>query len=392
MQSVPADLVITDARIIDGTGDVKEHAHIVITDGHIVEISVADSAPNGKIHIDAFGKTIIPGLIDVHQHLFSHVIIESDSALAAYIDEELPAFLEAYLRHGVTTIKSVADFRNTILDVRERIARGELAGPRLYAVGPAFTAPGGHPASTVCADDRWCAQRIAVEVGQGQEDRALVAVQLWAKKGVDAIKLVYDDSDGTLPKLSPSVMEAIAQAAHREGIPVTAHTLTLSDARDAVEAGVDGVEHGVVDQLVDEAFVDLLLTHGIYYIPTLTVANMQTRKSPELTKTAKANYSRLLASGVKIAAGSDFGPPGLATIAELFQMAQNGASHMQAIQAGTRNAAEHLGVLDSLGTIEPGKVADLIVLAENPLEDFEALERIDLVLQQGRIVVDNRNR
>jgi len=383
-----ADLIITNIQLIDGTGNFMEHANIVIKGARIVKIVEDDSLPDAKTYIDGRGKTVIPGLIDLHQHLFAHLRLNSDSALATYIDNELQSYLNEYLKYGVTTIKSVGDYGIAILNVKKKLNEGKLNGPGLYAVGPIFTAPGGHPAGTICENNPWCRQRFAVELAKGEETKAAKLVRQWANRGVDAIKIVYDDFKGTLPKLNESVMKTIIKTSHAEGLRVTAHTTTLSDAIDAVNAGVDGLEHGVADQLVDSTFINLLLEKNIYYVPTLAAINMQTRMTPEFTKIANANFTKLLNSGVKMAAGSDFQPPGLSTLADLYQMILNGATSMQAIMAATQNAAEHLGVLDSLGTAEPGKLANLVILNGNPLKDFKVIELVELVIQRGKVIVN----
>ena len=389
-ESLRADLVVSNARVIDGTGSVRERTHIVIDDGRIARLSEAPLPPAGTVHVDARGMTVIPGLIDLHQHLFTHLELGSDAALAAYIDADLPEYLAEYLAHGITTIKSTGDFGEAILSVRDRLARGTLVGPRLHVVGPVFTAPGGHPASTVCASDLWCRERLAVEVAEAGE--AAAAVQAWAARGVDAIKLVYDGFDGNLnlPKLDRSVMEAIIEAARREGLRVTAHTSALEDARAVVQSGASGLEHGVTDRPVDSAFVDLLRARNVYYVPTLAALNIATRPPETSAETGRANFTRLIEAGVRVATGSDFGPPGLATLVELNQMVECGATPMQALQTGTRDAAAHLGILGEVGTLEIGKLADLVLLDGNPLERFEAIQQVEMTIQNGRIVFDKR--
>jgi len=389
-ESPEADLVVSNARVIDGAGSIKERIHIVIDDGRITRLSEAPSPPPGEVHVDASGKTVIPGLMDLHQHLFAHLELKSESDLTAYIEADLPAYLAQYLAYGVTTLKSTGDFGQAILSVRDRLARGALVGPRLYAVGPIFTAPRGHPSGTVCGGEPWCRERLTVELAQAGE--AAAAVEAWATRGVDAIKLVYDgfDEDLDLPKLDPPVMEAIIEAARRNGLRVTAHTSTLEDARAVVRAGVNGLEHGVTDRPIDSALVDLLKIRDVFYVPTLAALTAAARPSDAGSAIGRANFTRLIEAGVRVATGSDFTPPGLATLVELNLMVQCGATPMQALQAGTRDAAEHLGILDEVGTLEEGKLADLVILDGNPLERFDAIQQVEMTIQGGRIVVDKR--
>ena len=167
---VPAqDLVIFNARILDGTGGVIEHGSIVVSDGRIVSVSAGDPEVQGVLEIDAQGMTVMPGLIDTHRHLLTRSGATSDEELDDWIQDQLPSALQDFVAAGFTTVMSNGDFYPAILEVRHRLDGGQLKGPRLLVVGPIFTAPGGHPAGTICTSrDRgfvspesqsWCRSR-----------------------------------------------------------------------------------------------------------------------------------------------------------------------------------------------------------------------------------------
>lgn len=191
LASPEADLVITHARLIDGTGAVIEDASILISGDRIQSVAQGDVKIKGVREIDATGKTVLPGLTDVHVHLLFAPSEINDSTLAYHV-AKLPNTLALFLAHGVTTIKSTGDPVEAIVGVRDRIRRGELLGPRLFVTGPVLTAPEGHPAGTSLRNDPSGRAHIAIELETEEEARE--AVRELARKGVDAIKLAFQGS------------------------------------------------------------------------------------------------------------------------------------------------------------------------------------------------------
>ena len=299
---------------------------------------------------------------------------------------KLPNHLANFLANGVTTIKSTGDYVDAIVDVRNRIASGELLGPRLFVAGPVLTAPGGHPAGTWLKNDPWGRAHIAIELET--EEQAREAVRRLAAKHVDAIKIAFSGRDN-VPKLSPDIMKAIIDESHRQGLLVTAHTAGEGDAIAVVSAGIDGLEHGVTrGRLTDDHLGSLMRDGGVSYVPTLRVYD-----TDWWWRVTSANLKDLSEGGVRIVLGSDtfnplWHPPGWSTVDETEWMARAGLTPAQIIQAATRNAAEHLGVLDQLGTVEPGKFADLIIVDGDPLEDISALHNVEIVIKAGEVVVE----
>jgi imidazolonepropionase-like amidohydrolase len=193
-------------------------------------------------------------------------------------------------------------------------------------------------------------------------------------------------------------MRAIIDESHQHQLRVTAHTMHLEDALEVLEAGCDGLEHGVMrTRLQDEKLATLLKGRKASYAPTLSLFQAgRTGSGQDLDRLemAMANLKQLADSGVRIVLGTDTLsrgiPPGSTTLNELELMVRAGLSPEQAIQAATRNAAEHLGKLDELGTLEPGKLADLIVVDGDPLLDISVIHNIEVVIKGGQIVVDHR--
>ena len=401
-----ADLILTHARVIDGTGTVYKDATIAITGDRIQTITDAETPFNATVTIDARGKTVLPGLIDTHIHFGVGSAVDEES-FAEFLTNGLPANLQEYLSHGVTTIKSTGDIAEPYLKVREQVAAGEIQGPRIFLVGPTLTAPGGHPAATVLKDNPWRSAGGSRELTSETEARTIVR-QL-SELGVDAIKFVYQGStDENKPylwrpgvpvrKLTPPIMRAIIDESHQHQLRVTAHTQHLEDALEVLEAGCDGLEHGVMrTRLQDEKLATLLKGRKASYAPTLSLfqaGRTGSGQDSDQLETAMANLKQLADSGVRIVLGTDTlsrgTPPGSTTLKELELMVRAGLSPEQVIQAATRNAAEHLGRLDEFGTLEPGKLADLIMVDGDPLEDISVIHNIEVVIKGGQIVVDHR--
>lgn len=346
-----ADVTILEGgTLIDGTGnDPLEDAVIVIEGTRIVAVGRQGEVnyPDGAETVNIDGKFVMPGLIDAHYHVQSE------------------ATLKAYLRSGVTTVFSAADWKDNILEMRRKEKAGQIESPRIFAVGPMFTAPGGMPIPLVGG---------AIEYVQVKElEAARAEVRKLASDGVDGIKVVYDDWFGQFPMLTYEQMEGIIDEAHRNGLKAYVHIWNLAQAKDAVEAGADVLMHGAIDNIDDE-FVKMMKDNEVIYVPTLAIQ--------EGPKPAQDNVKRLYSAGVVVAFGTD----AKNAISELWYMSSSGLSPMQVIVAATKNSAMSIGVDDTLGTIEEGKLADIIVLDSDPLEEITNVGKIYMVIKNGRIV------
>jgi imidazolonepropionase-like amidohydrolase/predicted enzyme related to lactoylglutathione lyase len=386
-------LVIENAHVIVGNGVVMDAATVVIAADRIQSVSTENPQPAAVKRIDARGRTLMPGLIDTHVHFFG-LTAQGQAGFRAQIEVLAPKYMKEFIQHGVTTVKSLADPLDLVLELRTMVNDGRILGPRILLVGPCFTAPGGHPAVTLGRDDPWMRSEIAIEVGD--EGTAKREVRQLAEKGVDAIKAALETGQGTgmpdpMPRLSVNVLKAIIDEAHKHNLRATVHTHREQDVIDAIEAGTDGVEHGVWGSILsDSRIADLLLTRNVNYTPTLWAWSLD--KESKSFEIAKQNLKTLSDKGVRISLGTDtlcsMPRPGLNTIQEMEFMAEAGLTPDKIIQAATRNAAEHLGLLDRLGTVEPNKVADLILVAGDPLKDISCLHQVQMVIKAGQVVHD----
>ncbi len=393
-----SDLLITNARLIDGRGGIQEGAMIAISGNRIEGIFSEGEPREADLTIDAAGRTVMPGLIDSHVHILLGRSVVDETTLAEYSENSARENLAGFLSHGVTTVKSAGDPEDAILELRQLIEEGKIEGPRLLVVGPVLSAPEGHPSVTIFGGNPWMRERIVAETARVEEARQ--TIDRLAEKGVDGIKIVYQGSDDEGPaylydgrigirRLPLEVMETIIEESHRHGLRVTAHTFEEEGVIAVVEAGIDSLEHGVVDTTpVSERVIEILRDRGVFYVPTL-----QVYRAAEVRERAMANLQQLSEAGVRIVLGTDTvgnTPAGANTISEAERMVDSGMSPAQVIQAATRNAAEHLGRGDELGTLETGKLADLIIVEGDPLESISVLRTPWVVIKDGQVVVDNR--
>ena len=398
-------LVLTNATLINcvDPNPVPE-ASVVIEDGRIAEIMDGSRSPAiGKGHvIDLNGAYLLPGLWDVH----IHPAYATDPKIT--VAQQTAQFGQNLMR-GLTeggVVGARSGGAGHFMDVawRDTFASGELDGPRVFACGNFLTTTGGHFLTSGHA--RECDGPYGF----------VNAVREQIKNGVDHIKLNL--SGGimgpswdlhTHPFLLEDELAAAFAVCRQRGFDVMAHATNPDTVKTALKLGAHSVEHGYI---MDEECIQLFLEHDCWYVPTLGISHLtpsqatserekrwveQKGRASALVARAEAAvdthrtwFQKALRSGVKMALGSDLYPLRESALLEMGLWVKDGATTWQTLLAATRNGAALCGMEADLGTMEVGKIADLIVVGGNPLEDIENLGRLLLVLKQGNVVADHR--
>src|SRR5262249_16778902 len=423
--TLPAQVtILKNVDLIDGTGAApKRGVSILISGGRIREVRPTDQpkAPSGANVVDLSGKTVMPGIINLHGHV--GLVKGLTQAPENSPRDNLEAPPPTYASYGVTSVVSMGSDIDPELIVRIRDAQrdGRLTGARVYTAGRGFTAQGGYPA--VLPGNKG----VPFEVSTAAQARAYVD-QL-AKMRVALVKMWVDDELGRYQKLAPEVTAAIIDQAHKHKLKAAAHLFYLADAKSLLDAGLDAMAHSVRDKEVDAELIAKLKKNNATAIATLTreqsvfvyadspswlddpffqrgvtsetvatlksdafrnkaAGNPDAAKFRQLFQTASRNLKKLSAAGVRIGFGTDTGPParfhGFFEHWEMELMVQAGLTPMQVIQSASKNAAEYLGVSKDFGTLEKGKHADLIVLDKSPLEDIRNTHTIHAVYIGGQ--------
>lgn len=403
-------LIIENARIIVGDGTVLERGSVVIAGDRILSVTSGNVGIPAARRVDAAGRTVLPGLFDAHVHLTLVPAIADSMSLAAFLERDLPGILRGFLQHGVTTVRSTGDHWPWIGQIRDRIAAGELEGPRIRAAGPIVTVRDGHPATTVCRLLRspFCREYAAAEVATPEEARAVV--RRLAAEGVDVIKLVADSRPVPMPD---EVLAAIIAQGHEERLRVVAHVAEVDGMRRAAALGLDGFVHPTLwpISLAGARELGAMLAQRGTPVTTTAAGPLILRPQPVDSPLQEGSAFRdtlvmiarplaaMAEAGVDLVLGTDWcvcAPtvsrallrPGAATITEMEILRLGGLSPADILAAATINAARAMGLGQQLGSLEPGKLADLVIVDGDPLADIRALRNVHLVVQGGRIVVD----
>jgi len=420
LAGITADMQTPDIRVITGATLINptpaapvSNAVIVITGSRITQVGTAASVkpPAGAQVIDATGKFVIPGLADMHNHLEDGGINQRQNRLGN---------LGRLLAVGVTTVFDPSVPEDDFAKLKAAATPDSAAYPRFFGTGPSITVEG----------DTLGSQSPKPKT----PDEARAVVQKLKALGVDAIKVARDDltwaSTRAMPLMPAEVLQALVDEAHRLQLKVYVHAPQLARAREALRAGVDGLLHGIVDEPIDQDFMALLKKNGAPYVPTLgmfedvaDVSAFARRQSPywdqlglqppaiysayisgfgvQLFQTLlnnsastkqhlpvlRANLKQVFDAGIPIVMGTDTGffgvLLGVATPLEMELMVEAGLKPADVIRAATINAARMIGRENEQGTIEAGKVADVLILDANPLDNIGAVRRIYRVVKGG---------
>ncbi len=399
--TVVYDLVIQRIHVFDGRLMLSGLRDVGIRGSEIATIS--ETPLKGAREIHGGEGWLMPGLIDTHLHFYDFIVVRDPDSLDAFVANQIPGRLDLFLQHGVTTIKSVGDPTTEILETRSRVAAGAVRGPRFLATGCGITARDGHPASTIFGGNSWFRARATGEVDSPQQMRDLV--HHLADRKVDAIKLLseggchcpsspkYIWQNPVFPaaveitRLPTKVLRAGIEAAHERGLRVTVHTTQQVAAIEALEAGADGLEHGItIEPITDKRVIDLLLSRDAFYTPTLWIHG-------KLHPDSMTNTKMVADAGVTIALGSDSfsgrGLFGANTLEEAELLVEAGLSPAQALVAGTSTAARQC-VRADLGVLAAGKRADMILLGADPTTNISNIRKLTMTVLGGEVVVDKR--
>ena len=405
-QVMPKSLLIRAGKLYDSEKKVfLKNQEILIQNGIISAVGTKLSAPKGATVIDLGQHTVTPGLIDAHTHLLisqkqTKTGLEEASKIPA--EERVKqglAFARMNLEAGITTVRDVGN-SGQFLDMRLKklLADNKAAGPELYASGPILSPPGGQFGKLFPADSFVIDQEYRVI--RGVTD-ARAAVLEHVKQGVNVIKVCMNTDNRVL---APDEINAIVSTAHENGLPVTAHATYDDSARDAVLAGVDGIEHGYV---LSDSTLTLMAKRGVYVVPTdvsrqkaaIMVAGigMRGKEADDYTTSSlKAFHDRLqraVAKGVMVVAGSDYYNDikgierGRGAVDVVLSYKEAGIPAADVMRFATYNGAKALGILDQVGIIKKGMKANLTAFNGDLENNFEkALFDVKAVVRNGELV------
>ena len=376
---------IVNARLIDGTGrEPVERGTIVIDGGAIKSVGPAHdvAVPDDATRIDAAGRTAMPGLIDGHMHVTSMPgLLDAKGLLAQSL--KAVGKLRQCLRWGTTTVVNVSGCPEMVL-LRDMIDDGTIAGCARMPVAAMVNATGGHVRGRD-ADGPWEVRKAVREMCMANVDLIKTAASggfMWEYEAV------------TWEDYTTEELAAVVDEAHRKDKRVAVHAHSQPGLDHAIETGCDIITHGA---LIDDKALEGIAAKGLHFMPTLYITSDHVVKRPKLAAHMKERMShaqpihregvrRAHEMGIAISAGTDGGPGSL--MLELIELANCGLSPMDTLVVATRNTADALGMLDQVGTLEPGKRADLILIDGDPLDDIAIMskqENVLLVMKRGKV-------
>jgi len=410
-KAAPKSYVLKAARMFDGkSNSLLTPGLVVVTDGKIVSVGSAASAPSDADVIDLGDATLLPGFIDAHTHLT--MMYSEDYARAALdgLRKPIPEMaLDASvnaritLLAGFTTVRDVGSTEYLDAGLRNAINRGVVPGPRMLVAVHAIGATGGHCDETGYREGA-LGKETGPEVGViNGADEARRAVRLAHKYGATVIKtcatggvLSLADAVDT-PQLTQAELDAIVDEAHALRLKTAAHAHGAEGAKRAIRAGIDSIEHG---SFLDEEALNLMKAKGTYYVPTLMAVqglSEQIQKGVPIPPAIKVKadaaiaavhqtFKNAIAKNIKIGLGTDAAVyPHGRNAEEFHQMVDLGMKPVDALKAGTSNDADLLGLADKIGTLEAGKLADLVAVPGDPTQNIRQTEHVFFVMKEGVI-------
>ena len=386
--------IIKNVHIITGDKTEKFNQNVYVSKGIIEKISDEPMEIKGVQIIDGEGKTLMPGLIDSHIHI-QGMNSRSDEDSDRFLAEKIPEiFFEGVFPYGVTTIKDMCAPRHFAYKLRDMINKGKITGPELLIVGPNFTTPEGHPANTLGGENPWMRKEMAIEVSS--KDDVTNGIAELKNAGIDFLKMTYQGGDYLyfgknvpLKKLDKEFMRQIISEGKKNGLKTTAHVFYKEDVRELLEAGIYGIEHGILDEALsaDDDILKLWKESGARFVPTVNA--MTYENDPNRLPNSIHNLKLIYDAGIPIAMGTDTmleAGTEESVQHELEYYVEAGLTPMQAIELATKNGAEHLGIADRKGLVKEGMEADLILLEKDPAKDISNIRFINKVFAKGKTV------
>lgn len=407
--SVQAKTVIHAGRLIDGIQDQpRSTVSIVVEDDRITAIADGFIQPGaGDDLVDLSNHTVLPGLMDMHTHLAGQMSKNSyiDRFRLNPTDYAIKATVHAKrtLMAGFTTVRDLGDDGVVVVSLRNAINQGIVPGPRIYTAGKSLATTGGHADPTNGWKAEYKGDPGPKEGVINGPNEAREAVRHRYKDGADLIKLTATGGvlslakSGQNPQFTQAELQAVVETAKDYGFTVAVHAHGSEGMKRAVEAGVTSIEHGT---FMTPEIMELMKQRGTFYVPTILAGVFVGEKAQEedyfpaivRPKAAKIGpqihetFAKAVQAGVKIAFGTDSGVSPHGDNAREFEfMVQGGMSAMQAIQSATSVASQLLRIEDELGSLEPGKIADVVAVPGNPLNDIAIMSSVDFVMKAGTI-------
>lgn len=407
-QGYAATYIHAGKLITAETNQMLSEQTIIVDGNKIIAIEGGYKTPAaGDTLIDLRQHTVLPGLMDMHTHFSSQIsatsygegqrLNEADYALRGAV------FAEKTLMAGFTTVRELGDSHHVSVALRKAIAQGFVKGPRIYAAGKSLATTGGHADPT-----NGLAYLLQGDPGPKEgvingPDEARKAVRQRYKEGADLIKITATGGvlsvakSGMNPQFTDDELAAIVSTARDYGFKVAVHAHGKEGMQRAIKAGVDSIEHGT---FMDKETMALMKKHGTYYVPTISAGKWVQQKAeidgffPDLVRPKAASigpliqqtFSEAYKAGVKIAFGTDAGVGAHGdNWLEFVYMTEAGMPAMAAIQSATIEGARLLGMEQELGSIKAGKLADIIAVPGNPLDDIKTLGQVSFVMKDGQI-------
>ncbi len=410
-------IVLKAARLFDGKSDrVVSPGVVVVSEGKIVAVGAGSALPAGAETMDLGDATLLPGFMDAHTHLSTEF---TDDWRQDTLDglQKTPAELalgaSVYARRtllaGFTTVRDLGSSDSIDIGLRNAIRSGKIAGPRMLVAVNAIGATAGHCDGTAGFRPDLLREKSPLNAGVANGPEAIrVAVREQVKNGADVIKTcatggvfsLTDDVD--TPQLTQAELDALVDEAHALRRKTAAHAHGATGAKRAIRAGIDSIEHG---SFLDDEALDLMKARGTFLVPTLmtTVAFRERyargvylpppilAKAQAAEAALKQTIRRAVAKGVRIGFGTDSAVSPHGRNAEEFHlMVEAGMTPAAALRAATSADAELLGVADKLGSLEAGKLADVIAAPGDPTQDIRQTEKVFFVMKQGVVYRNDR--